>query len=233
MNRIEKLGITESTGRQAWDQFPHWKPKQTLIDGSYGRRKPHTVPEVAEDSEAPGFYESASDNPEGGETEGRPARPEGDGKDFLYGYGRESVLYDIPFTPQAPLAQWDDPRQEDGCEEASVLMAVYWLRGQGLTPLTARREIIAAAEYQKKEYGTFKDIVGYLKMVVLDGQGANIVEIIDKKEIEMMGGFQGTLGVILEIGVLIVHPEQPARASYHLFGVSMLDSCAEGLPTAL
>jgi FAD/FMN-containing dehydrogenase len=54
------------------------------------------------------------------------------------------------------------------------------------------------------KYGTFKDIIGYLKMVVVDDQGAKTVEIRDKKEIELMGGFQGTLGVILEIGVLIV-----------------------------
>ncbi len=54
------------------------------------------------------------------------------------------------------------------------------------------------------KYGTFKDIVGYLKMVVVDDQGEKTVEITDKNEIEILGGFQGTLGVILEIGVLIV-----------------------------
>jgi len=59
------------------------------------------------------------------------------------------------------------------------------------------------------KYGTFKDIVGYLKMVVADDEGARTVEITDKKEIEMMGGFQGTLGVILEIGVLIVPVLEP------------------------
>ena len=60
------------------------------------------------------------------------------------------------------------------------------------------------------KYGTFKDIVGYLKMVVLNDQGAEAIEITDKKEIETMGGFQGTLGIILEIGVLIVPILKPS-----------------------
>lgn len=59
-------------------------------------------------------------------------------------------------------------------------------------------------------YGTFKDIVGYLKMVVDDG-GVKTIEIRDRKEIEIMGGCQGTLGVITEIGVLIVPILQPSE----------------------
>jgi len=61
------------------------------------------------------------------------------------------------------------------------------------------------------KYGTFKDIVGYLKMVVADDKGVRTVEIMDKNEIEIMGGFQGTLGVILEIGVLIVPILKPSE----------------------
>ncbi len=60
------------------------------------------------------------------------------------------------------------------------------------------------------KYGTFNKVVGYLKMVVADDEGVKTIEIRDKKEIEMMGGFQGTLGVILEIGVLIVPNLDPA-----------------------
>ncbi|MBW1996211.1 MAG: FAD-binding oxidoreductase, partial [Deltaproteobacteria bacterium] len=61
------------------------------------------------------------------------------------------------------------------------------------------------------KYGTFKDIVGYLKMVVADEQGVKTIEIKDRAEIEKMGGFQGTLGVILEIGVLIVPILKPSE----------------------
>ncbi len=53
-------------------------------------------------------------------------------------------------------------------------------------------------------YGTFKDIVGYLKMVVANDKGIETIEIMDKREIEKIGGFQGTLGVVVELGVLVV-----------------------------
>lgn len=68
-----------------------------------------------------------------------------------------SVLYDVPFTPQAPFARWDDLRQQDGCEEASILMAVHWFLGKELTPAIAEREIIGAAGYQWKNYGSYRD----------------------------------------------------------------------------
>ncbi|MSU75354.1 MAG: hypothetical protein EXS55_02470 [Candidatus Magasanikbacteria bacterium] len=38
----------------------------------------------------------------------------------------------VPFTSQAPLAQWKDRQFQDGCEEASALMAVAWARGAKL-----------------------------------------------------------------------------------------------------
>ena len=60
-------------------------------------------------------------------------------------------------------------------------------------------------------YGTFKDIVGYLEMVVHDDHGSGTVEIRDKEEIECMGGCQGTLGVISKIGVLIVPILEPSE----------------------
>ena len=60
-------------------------------------------------------------------------------------------------------------------------------------------------------YGTFKDIIGYLEMVVHDDHGPRTVEIRDKEEIECMGGCQGTLGVISKIGVLIVPILEPSE----------------------
>lgn len=61
------------------------------------------------------------------------------------------------------------------------------------------------------KYGTFKDIVGYLKMVIVDDKGVRTIEIADKNEIEVMGGIQGTLGVIVEIGVKIVPILKPSE----------------------
>lgn len=44
---------------------------------------------------------------------------------------KDSVKQSVPFIVQAPRAQWDDPRFQDACEEASLLMAHAWLNGTG------------------------------------------------------------------------------------------------------
>jgi hypothetical protein len=63
-----------------------------------------------------------------------------------------------PFTSQAPTGDWDDERQQDGCEEASALMAVYWAQGKSLNSSTALREILGSSDYTLKEHGEFRDI---------------------------------------------------------------------------
>lgn len=63
----------------------------------------------------------------------------------------------VPFTSQAPYSEWSDPLQENGCEEASVLMAVYWARGLKLDQATAKQEIIAMGNYQLQKYGEAVD----------------------------------------------------------------------------
>ncbi|HYC79667.1 MAG TPA: C39 family peptidase [Candidatus Binatia bacterium] len=69
----------------------------------------------------------------------------------------KTVLLDVPFTSQAPTAKWSDPRQQDGCEEASILMAYMWLTGKTYTAREAEAEIIALSDYQEREYGEFVD----------------------------------------------------------------------------
>jgi hypothetical protein len=69
----------------------------------------------------------------------------------------EYVLLDVPFIPQAPTAKWSDPRQQDGCEEASILMAHLWLTGKKMTLQQAEQEIIAVSDWQQQKYGQFVD----------------------------------------------------------------------------
>lgn len=72
-------------------------------------------------------------------------------------FGDRNVLLEIPFTSQAPLGNWGDLRQEDGCEEASVLMVMRWIYGRELTPEEALEEIIAIAEYERALYREFRE----------------------------------------------------------------------------
>jgi|GEM_PF-597191 len=67
------------------------------------------------------------------------------------------IFFDTTFTAQAPLGQWQDPRQQDGCEESSALIAVSAMRGETFTLEEAQKEIIAASEYQLATYGSYHD----------------------------------------------------------------------------
>lgn len=59
---------------------------------------------------------------------------------------RAAVNWDVPFTSQAPLANWDEVHQE-ACEEASVLMVIRYFQGKTLgTPEQANVDIEALVE---------------------------------------------------------------------------------------
>jgi hypothetical protein len=70
----------------------------------------------------------------------------------------KKVLQDVPFTSQAPYGGWKDIRQEDGCEEASSLMAVRWALNQTLTREEALKEILGSSDYTLKKYGEYRDV---------------------------------------------------------------------------
>lgn len=63
----------------------------------------------------------------------------------------------VPFTTQAPYADWGDARQQEGCEEASTLMAIKWVRGESLSADEALTAILAMSDWELAEYGYFQD----------------------------------------------------------------------------
>ncbi|MFH1030637.1 MAG: C39 family peptidase [bacterium] len=69
----------------------------------------------------------------------------------------KNVLLEIPFTSQAPTGNWKDPRQQDACEEASVLMVMKWIKGEKLNPEEAEVKILAISEWEDREYKSFHD----------------------------------------------------------------------------
>lgn len=64
----------------------------------------------------------------------------------------------VPFTAQAPAGDWKDQRQQDGCEEASALMAVRWAKGKPLAKDEALQAILGSSDYTLKKYGEYRDI---------------------------------------------------------------------------
>lgn len=62
----------------------------------------------------------------------------------------------VPFTAQAPFGDWQDPRQQDGCEEASMVMAWHWLNGTSFTKSQALEEILALSKFEEKTIGEWR-----------------------------------------------------------------------------
>lgn len=78
---------------------------------------------------------------------------------------KETILLNVPFTSQAPLGGWKDQRQQDGCEEAVVAMAMKWAGNEKRTFSSVEAEkkdwllrIIILSEFEKKKYGEYRDV---------------------------------------------------------------------------
>lgn len=70
-----------------------------------------------------------------------------------------SVFNDtVPFILQAPLGEWNDPRQQDACEEASLMMAIKWAKGEtAISPQEAKTELLQITDFQTQKYGDSRD----------------------------------------------------------------------------
>lgn len=145
----------------AMKKVPSWVlwPVFILVLGGFGwlwLRKPPDRPDRAK-------------NREGVETIRPTGRSEGNRTEKAAGtvspvasqvptIGPQKILREVPFTSQAPLAEWDDPRQQDGCEEASALMAVAWARGEKLgSKETARAKMLEISDWQNANFGPGHD----------------------------------------------------------------------------
>lgn len=70
---------------------------------------------------------------------------------------KERIDVQVHFVSQAPFGDWDDPRQQDGCEEVSSLMAVYWAQGKVLSRQEALGKIIEISGYEEENHGEYRD----------------------------------------------------------------------------
>lgn len=67
----------------------------------------------------------------------------------------ETVIQEVPFTPQAPSGQWGDLVFQNACEEASLLMAAAWASSDtSLAPKPEiEEEIRAISALAEKRFG--------------------------------------------------------------------------------
>lgn len=71
----------------------------------------------------------------------------------------KNINFNVPFTSQAPLFEWKDARQQDACEEASVLMAMAWVNNEKNKTKTAWRDaIVTLANWEQNKYKEHRDV---------------------------------------------------------------------------
>jgi VanZ family protein len=68
----------------------------------------------------------------------------------------KKVSIPVPFTSQAPHANWDE-YHEEACEEASLVMVRFYLEEKDLSKDIAEKEIQGLIKYQLDHYGDYKD----------------------------------------------------------------------------
>lgn len=67
------------------------------------------------------------------------------------------LQHTVPFAAQAPFGDWNDPRQQDGCEEMSMIMAMHWIQETPLTKTQALKELVDLVAWEEETYGYSED----------------------------------------------------------------------------
>jgi len=67
------------------------------------------------------------------------------------------IYLPVPFLCQAPYGDWSQPWQ-DACEEAAIIMARCYVKGDPLDRESGNREILKMVDFQVEKYGGHYDL---------------------------------------------------------------------------
>ena len=141
----------------------------------------------------------------------------------------DTVLLNVPFTPQAPFAEWSDQRQADGCEEASILMAIYFVQDKELSLQDAKKEIIALSIFEQEQYGEYRDTSTQDTLKVLKAyfkyDNAYVFYDIERKDIQQELALGKVVIVLLDgtkLGNPYYTPPGPTRHALVIRGYDNL-----------
>lgn len=83
-------------------------------------------------------------------------------KILIYDPNRPKLIsHNVPFRSQAPFGEWGNDIFQDGCEEASIIMALAWVNNKTVSQRYMHDEIIKITNYELKQYGEHHDISTY------------------------------------------------------------------------
>ncbi|MFZ5390901.1 MAG: C39 family peptidase [Patescibacteria group bacterium] len=115
----------------------------------------------------------------------------------------------VPFTTQAPKVNWDLPYQE-ACEEASIIMAVEYFKGNRISRLEpdyADKEILKLVAWQKQELGFYEDTTAQEVASILQNYFKLTAEVEDYDPLKIKDYIrQGKLVLLPAAGRLLNNP---------------------------
>ncbi len=123
-----------------------------------------------------------------------PAQPEEtvSDKEKEMAVSPDSFNLAVPFTPQAPHANWDEPYKES-CEEASLYMvqAYYQKMSAGLIDAeTADAELLKMIDFEKELFGFYEDTTAQQTGTLAEMfYGYETVETIENPTVEQIKEF--------------------------------------------
>ncbi len=70
----------------------------------------------------------------------------------------KKILQEVPFVVQAPFGNWKDQNFQNACEEASMVMAMSWVKKEkNISPTEAQKRILAVIDWENKNFGYSTD----------------------------------------------------------------------------
>ncbi len=136
------------------------------------------------------------------------------------------LFLSVPFTPQAPTANWDELHNE-ACEEASVIMANAYFNGiHSLPPAVVEKQIEQLTKWQQDNLGYYLSINTKEVTEMIEANYDLNAEIVDISEDTIKKALsENKLVIVPANGQMLGNPnfKQPGPI-YHMFVITGYDS---------
>jgi len=120
-----------------------------------------------------------------------------------------SILHEVPFTSQAPHANWDEPYQ-NLCEEAAALMAAFWVKGEEFISKTHQDlELLKIKQWEEETFGDYIDTTAEeTAQILTDYFNIPKVEVLSDPQISDLQAVLAQDGVVVvpTAGKLLENP---------------------------
>lgn len=165
--------------------------------------------------------QSNSQNTNSKSNDNSNVRAEEEDKDFP-----ATLQLKVPFTAQAPTANWDELHNE-ACEEASAIMANAYFNGvTSLPPATVEKQIDMLTKWQQENFGYYLSINTQEVKEMIEANYDLKAEIVDISENTIKKALsENKLVIVPANGQILGNPnfKQPGPI-YHMFVITGYDS---------